>query len=54
MRFKSWTKEDLTNAVKTSSSIMQVLKYLKLKEAGGNYSQINKFIKEYKNKGKAF
>ena len=53
MRFKSWTKEDLTNAVKTSSSVRQVLKYLKPKEAGGNYSQI-KFIKEYKNKGKAF
>ncbi len=48
MRLKSWDKEDLIKAVEKSTSVRQVLKCLKLREAGGNYSQINKFIKEYK------
>lgn len=48
MRMKSWNKSDLINAVNKSTSVRKVLFCLKLKAAGGNYSQINKFIKEYK------
>lgn len=47
MRFKRWTEEQLRIAVKESRSIRQVLKRLKLREAGGNYYQINKYIKVY-------
>lgn len=43
----SWTKKDLIKAVKISHSIRNVIKLLGLKPAGGNYSQINKFIKLY-------
>lgn len=44
---KSWTKSDLKKAVKSSFSYRQVLIKLSLKEAGGNYEQIKKYIKEY-------
>jgi len=44
---RSWSENDLKNAVKKSKSIRQVLKLLGLKMAGGNYTQINKYIKEY-------
>ena len=46
MRPRSWLLEDLKNAVKNSTSYRQVLGVLKLKEAGGNYAQIKKYIKE--------
>ena len=42
---KKWTKEQLFEAVKTSTSIRQVLGKLGLVEAGGNYDQIKKWIK---------
>jgi hypothetical protein len=48
MRNKSWTEKQLKDAVKNSLSIRQVLRLLDLKLAGGNYTQINKYIKEYK------
>ena len=48
MRKRSWTKEELIIAVKLSKSVRQVLAKLNLKEAGGNYSQIKKFLKVYK------
>ena len=62
---KRWDKKSLTNAVKISTSIRQVLKHLGLVEAGGNYQQINKYIKLFaidnkhflgqaSNKGKKF
>ncbi len=48
MRKKSWTVEQLTDAVKTSLSLRQVLAKLGLIEAGGNYDQIKKYIVEYR------
>jgi len=47
MKQRSWTENDLREAIKTSKSIRQVLSKLKLKLAGGNYSQIQKYIKFY-------
>lgn len=46
MRKRSWTEKELKEAVKNSSSFRQVLVKLKLREAGGNYEQIKKYIKE--------
>jgi hypothetical protein len=42
---RSWTDEQLVEAVKKSFSIRMVLKELKLIPAGGNYDQIKKRIK---------
>lgn len=47
MRKRSWEKDKLFKAVSESKSYRQVLHFLGLKEAGGNYSQIKKYIKEY-------
>ena len=47
-RKRGWTRQDLEKAVKNSESIRQVLKLLDLRMAGGNYTQINKYIKNYK------
>lgn len=44
---RSWTGLQLKNAVKTSTSYRQVLKKLGLREAGGNYAQVKKYISEY-------
>lgn len=44
MRIKKWTKEQLIEAAKNSTSIRQVLHLLNLKEAGGNYYQIGKYL----------
>lgn len=46
MRPKRWTDQQLRLAVSDSKSIRQVLFKLGLRAAGGNYTQINKFIKE--------
>lgn len=43
---RSWDINQLQVAVKTSSSYRQVLSKLRLVEAGGNYDQIKKYIKE--------
>lgn len=43
---RKWTIRSLFYAVKKSTSVRQVLKKLKLKEAGGNYSQIKKCISD--------
>ncbi|HRN96375.1 MAG TPA: HNH endonuclease [Candidatus Levybacteria bacterium] len=48
MRSKSWSEQDLRKAIDTSTSIRQVLKKLRLREAGGNYVQITKYISIYK------
>ena len=45
---KSWSENDLRVAVKNSTSIRQVLQHLGLREAGGNYEQIKKYISYYK------
>lgn len=44
---KSWTKKDLINATAECTSVRQILKRLNLKLAGGNYAQINKYLKYY-------
>lgn len=54
MKNKSWSKGDLTQAAKSSKSIRQVLIKLKLRLAGGNYSQIKKYLELYKIKTKHF
>lgn len=46
-KLKKWSDEDLKNAVKKSTSVRQVLGYLGLVEAGGNYDQIKKYIALY-------
>ena len=46
MRKRTWTAEQLKKAVKSSSSFRQVLAKLGLREAGGNYVQIQKYIGE--------
>ena len=46
-RKRSWTIEQLKEAAKNSTSYRQVLGKLGLREAGGNYDQVKKYIKEY-------
>jgi len=48
MKTKSWTKNDLQKAVKKSTSVRQVLIKLNLRLAGGNYTQIKKYLEVYK------
>lgn len=45
MRTKRWTKQQLERASKKSRSIRQVLGKLGLAQAGGNYVQIQKYLK---------
>jgi 5-methylcytosine-specific restriction endonuclease McrA len=47
MSFRKWDENQLENAVKKATSYRQVLHLLGLREAGGNYSQLKKYIKEY-------
>jgi len=47
MRKRSWTVDELKKAVQTSRSIRQILTKIGLREAGGNYKQVKKYIKEY-------
>ncbi|MEK7212798.1 MAG: HNH endonuclease signature motif containing protein [Patescibacteria group bacterium] len=54
MKQRSWTELQLEKAVASSSSLRQVLKKLGLREAGGNYDQVKKYIKEYKLETKHF
>lgn len=44
---RRWTAEQLKSAVQSSTSYRQVLAKLHLVEAGGNYTQIKKYAKEY-------
>lgn len=46
VKIRTWTFEQLAIAVKTSSSYRQVLGKLGLREAGGNYDQLKKYIRE--------
>ena len=45
MRPKKWLNDDLIKATKTSTSYRQILSKLGLKAAGGNYKQIQNWIK---------
>jgi hypothetical protein len=47
MRKRKWTEQDLREAVRISKSLRQVLAHLGLVEAGGNYDQIKKYVREY-------
>jgi len=47
-RNRKWSDSDLRTAVSNSTSVRQVLIALGLVEAGGNYSQINKYIHNLK------
>lgn len=46
MSKRSWTDNQLRNAVNKSTSYRQVIEKLGLKPAGGNYDQIKKYIDE--------
>lgn len=48
MRSRSWTEVQLRDAAAQSTSVRQVLRCLGLIEAGGNYSQIQKYLRIYK------
>lgn len=43
-KLRKWNLNDLETVVKQSGSYRQVLKKLNLREAGGNYTQIKKYI----------
>lgn len=45
-RKRSWTKKRLQEAVGSSTSMRQVIGKLGLRPAGGNYYQLQKYIKE--------
>lgn len=44
---RKWTKDGLEMAVKEAKSYRQVLARIGLIEAGGNYRQVKKYIREY-------
>ena len=44
---RTWSISQLKEAVETSLSFRQVLAKLNLREAGGNYNQIKKYVKEF-------
>ncbi|MEJ2745422.1 MAG: HNH endonuclease signature motif containing protein [bacterium] len=48
VKARSWTEQELRQAVKKHTSTRQVIAALGLREAGGNYSQIKKYFKIYK------
>jgi 5-methylcytosine-specific restriction endonuclease McrA len=43
---RKWNQEELRRAVSSSTSVRQVLGKIGLIQAGGNYNQINKYIKK--------
>lgn len=45
---RKWTEQNLKDAVLNSKSYRNTLKLLGLNPAGGNYSQLKKYIEEYK------
>ena len=48
MRKRTWTEQELKKSAKESLSVRQVLFKLNLIPAGGNYSQIKKYLELYK------
>lgn len=46
MRRRSWTLEQLKEAVRKSTSFAQVLTRLHLRPAGGNYRQLRKYLRQ--------
>lgn len=51
---RSWTEQELKEAVKNSKSYRNVIRLLGLVPAGGNYDQLKKYIKEYEISTKHF
>ena len=47
MRKRRWDQKQLVLAVKDSFSFRQVLVRLNLRPAGGNYEQVQKYVREY-------
>lgn len=47
MKGRTWSEKQLRGAVSNSTSVRQILSKLGLKEAGGNYAQVKKYLKEY-------
>ena len=47
MKVRKWTEQQLRGCAKKATSVRQVLSLLGLKEAGGNYSQIKKYLNFY-------
>ncbi len=45
---RKWTEKNLREAIKSSTSTRQVLGKIGLIQAGGNYTQIKKYIKDFK------
>lgn len=48
MKKRKWTEEQLRDAAKNSTSVRQVLSKIGLREAGGNYVQVQKYLRFYK------
>jgi hypothetical protein len=48
VKLRKWTDTQLTDAVKHARSYRQVLMRLGLVPAGGNFSQLKRYIEEYK------
>lgn len=48
MRTKKWTIKQLKDVTAKATSIRQILGKLGLREAGGNYDQIKKYLDVYK------
>lgn len=47
MRKRKWTEKQLREIVPKVTSIRQILAKLRLREAGGNYTQIKKYLNYY-------
>lgn len=47
MRKPRWSEGDLREAAASSRSIRQILIKLGLREAGGNYSQVNRYLDNF-------
>jgi len=48
MNRRTWSESQLKNAVAGSTSFRQVLSKLNLREAGGNYAQLKRYVAELK------
>ena len=46
MSNRTYTKEEFIDAVKTSTTVREALKKLKLSSKGGNYASFHKYVKE--------
>ncbi len=47
MKLRKYTLEQLQDAIKTSVSVRQTLRKLKVKEAGGNYYEFHKAVQRF-------